>query len=694
MSKGLVYRVVSGAVPWTLAALLAACGSDGGEAVLTSGTDVGGDAAVGETADDAAPADVAADTGSDATAEDTQVADTAADAAGEDAIVPADVPPADVPPPECTAAEKKACDDGLGCTTDTCTIEWGTAVCSWTLQKDTCFIAGVCRKAGEAQPGAACAQCLPSAATATWSPAPDGTACDDGDLCTWNGACKTAAGKQTCESQAVACDDKNPCTDDLCDKKVGCTYPLADGKPCDDGDACVKDDTCLGGKCLGKKVICDDNNPCTDDACDLAKGCTFTDNQIPCSDGDACTTGDVCAAGACVKGSKADCDDGNSCTLDVCNSGAGCYHLPLQSPCCTGQVSICDDQNPCTTDDCDPKTSGCSHSNNTVACEDGSQCTSGDACTGGKCAPGKDKVCNDNNPCTNDACSPTAGCVFSPTSGASCDDGNACTSGDVCAQGVCKGSGQCACTPTFSTQAQKVTSLLIGSGGKIGEGLDLDENPKTCAPTPSCSDGINNALGALAGVANTQLDAAVKSGSITFVFEFKDFKQGPINLALYTAKLDPANAGCDPQTASCIWQVDPKMLDSKCMAAVTLPGTLAGDQLLAGGKGTNFPFSLPVNGQDLKITIYGARLQGKVVFAGDKVVSMSGILAGSVPKASLLAAIDALPDGGSIPKDTLKGIVASLVQTDMDSDGDGTLDAASIGLKIQGIAGSISGVYP
>ncbi len=679
-------------------ALLWGCGSDGGDTTLTSGTtgqDGGGDAVLADAESDAG---VDAAVGPDDAATDVQVGDSATDAAIEDTLAPdvqsADVQSADVPPPECTAAEKLACDDGLSCTTDTCSIEWATAVCSWILNKDVCLIGGVCRKSGEAQPGAACSQCLPATATSTWSEAPDGTACDDGDLCTWNGVCKTAEGKQTCVSQAVVCDDQNPCTSDLCDKKVGCTYPLDDGKVCDDSDACTAKDACLGGKCLGGKVICDDGNPCTADACDLATGCTYTDNQLPCSDGDACTTGDVCANGACEKGGASDCDDGNSCTIDVCNSGAGCYHLPLQSPCCIGQTSICDDNNACTTDNCDPKTSGCGHTPNTIACEDGSQCTSGDACAETKCLPGKDKVCNDNNPCTADACSPTAGCVFSPTSGASCDDGNACTNNDVCAQGACKGSGQCACTPTFSAQAQKITSLLIGSGGKIGEGLDLDENTKTCAPTPSCSDGINNALGALAGVANSSLDKAVKDGSVSFVLEFKDFKQGPINLALYTAKLDPANAACDPQLATCIWQVDPKMLDSKCMASVLLPGTLAGDQLIAGGKGTNFPFSLPVNGQDLKITIYGARLQGKVVFAGDKVVSMTGILAGSVPKASLLSAIDALPDGGSIPKDTLKGIVASLVQTDMDSDGDGVLDAASIGLKLQGIAGSISGVIP
>lgn len=686
-------------LPLALVAALAGC-SDA--EVAATGTTSGDSSAPGDAggpgADGQAGGDSASgvdDTGAadSAPLDDAMAADqsTVPDVAPD--LAPGDVAPADVPPPVCSDEEKKGCDDKLACTEDSCSVQWGKPVCSWKLKADTCFIGGLCKKKGDAKPGDACAQCLPAQATATWSTAPDGTACDDGDLCTWNGACQLSNGKETCKSQPVPCNDKNACTLDVCDPKMGCTYPLANGATCTDGDACTVADTCLGGSCLGKKISCDDGKLCTDDGCDLASGCTHTDNSAPCSDGDACTVPDLCAKGSCVAGGPADCDDGNSCTVDVCDSGAGCYHLPLQSPCCIGQTSICDDGKPCTTDDCDPKTSGCSHKDNTVACDDGSKCTEGDLCAAGTCVPGKPKTCNDNSPCTNDACSPTAGCVFSPVTGTPCDDGNACTQNDLCTQGVCKGSGQCACKPTFSPQVQKLISVLIGLGGQPGEGLDLDDNPKTCAPSSNCSQGINNSLGALAGVANPQLDKAVQDGSVTFVLEFKDFKQGPVNLALYVAKLDPQNAACDAKVASCLWQVDPKMLDAKCQASVALPGQLAGDLVIAGGKNSNFPFSLPVNGMDLKITIYGARLQGKVQLQGDKVLSFEGILAGSVPKTSLLQAIDALPDGGAIPKDALKGIVTSLVQVDMDSDGDGVLDAASIGLKIKGIPGTISGTY-
>jgi hypothetical protein len=45
---------------------------------------------------------------------------------------------------------------------------------------------------------------------------------------------------------------------------------------------------------------CDDSNPCTDDSCDPATGCSSTANAAPCDDGSTCTVGDTCQGGACV----------------------------------------------------------------------------------------------------------------------------------------------------------------------------------------------------------------------------------------------------------------------------------------------------------------------------------------------------------------------------------------------------------
>jgi hypothetical protein len=78
------------------------------------------------------------------------------------------------------------------------------------------------------------------------------------------------------------------------------------------------------GQC-GTPVTCgDDGNPCTDDVCDPSTGTCGVANVAPCDDDDACTVGDECLGGTCQAGSPKTClDDGNACTLDVCDPRDG-----------------------------------------------------------------------------------------------------------------------------------------------------------------------------------------------------------------------------------------------------------------------------------------------------------------------------------------------------------------------------------
>jgi hypothetical protein len=643
---------------WIAAAWVAttACGSESGAGVKVSPVDAGNSADGGATTDGASGTDT----------------DSSSPDAG---------------PVACTPAQLAACDDKLACTTDGC--DGKTGACSWTLAADSCLIGSVCRSKGEAKAGEPCRQCDPAVDAKGWSLAAAKAPCDDGLPCSFNDRCEG----QSCVGDAVPCDDGNACTADVCDPKKGCQYPPLNGSACSDGSPCTDNDSCVLGACVGQKLTCSDGNPCTDDACDLAKGCTHTDNAAPCSDDNACTTGDVCAGGKCGVGPAANCDDGNTCTIDVCEPTAGCVHLPTQSPCCTGKVSICDDGNPCTSDDC-AAGGGCSHQPNSAPCSDGDACTSGDTCKGGSCAGGGATVCDDKNPCTTDACSKATGCVHAPLSSGGCDDGNPCTSGDTCALGVCAGKGQCACTPSFAKQASKFTAVQIGNGGKTGEALDLDNNPATCAPSGSCSGGVDNALGLLASIANPPLGKAVEDGSLTLVLEYKDWKQGPVLLAFYTATLDASSATCNPQTQTCAWQVAKSMISpTTCQPLVSLPGTLTGNALNAGGKGSNFPLSLPLSGgAALNLTIYGARVQGTVAIVNGQPAGFDGLLGGAVPKADLLAAIDGLPDAAlPLPKDGVKALLDGAVQDDIDTNGDGKPDAASIGFKLKGIGATIAG---
>ena len=336
---------------------------------------------------------------------------------------------------KCAGGKAVACDDKNPCTTDKCDEKTGG--CAFTPNDATCD---------------------------------DGNACTSGDKCA-KGKCGAGTAKK--------CDDSNPCTDDACDAKSGdCkSNPKPDKTACDDGSLCTQKDACKAGKCGGEALKCDDDNPCTDDACDAKKGCTTKPNTAKCDDGNPCTTGDACANEDCKAGAgKLDCDDKNACTTDSCDAKKGCVNSANNAKCddgdactdkdacaggtCVGAAKTCDDNNPCTTDSCDKK-DGCKHANNTEKCSDGSVCTKDDKCDGkGKCAGSNPLKCDDANPCTDDACINKVGCSFKANDKA-CDDGAYCTEGDKCSDGKC-GAGKnrsCAdgnaCTNDVCSNAEK-----------------------------------------------------------------------------------------------------------------------------------------------------------------------------------------------------------------------------------------------
>lgn len=71
------------------------------------------------------------------------------------------------------------------------------------------------------------------------------------------------------------CDDANPCTDDICYRKAGCTHVPHAG-PCDDGNPCTWKDTCTEDTCHGVANPCDDGVACSVDSCGLPAGCTHS----------------------------------------------------------------------------------------------------------------------------------------------------------------------------------------------------------------------------------------------------------------------------------------------------------------------------------------------------------------------------------------------------------------------------------
>ena len=308
----------------------------------------------------------------------------------------------------CTSATPKVCDDANPCTNDNCSPKTGC------------------------------------------SSFPNTSFCDDGDLCTVDDKCLQGQ----CNGQELACNDNNACTNDGCDPASGCTHQNVEG-PCEDGNLCTVGDACDNGQCSsGEPKECNDGNPCTTELCNLETGnCDFSYNESDCNDGSLCTSGDVCSGGECV-GEKLECNDNNACTNDACDPETGCTNVPVAGPCedgspCTlgdtcvdgvcenGPQKDCDDDNACTDEYCDLSTGDCVFGYNESPCSDDNACTELDACKNGACLGAIPVTCNDGDVCTTDGCDPILGCTSTPASGNPCEDGDLCTENDTCVVGAC-----------------------------------------------------------------------------------------------------------------------------------------------------------------------------------------------------------------------------------------------------------------
>jgi cysteine-rich repeat protein len=320
----------------------------------------------------------------------------------------------------CLSGEPVDCDDGVGCTVDSCD-----------------------------EAADACAN------------APDDGLCDDGEFC--NGA-ETCDLLNDCElGDPVDCSDGVGCTDDSCDEVSDeCVNDPNDancpddgmfcngmefcdaandcssmGDPCPGGTVCNEDtETCDAEPGCGDGVVdpgedCDDGNTLDGDCC--SADCTFEPEGSSCDDGEFCNGEEVCdGAGTCLEGDPVDCSDGIDCTVDACNEIEDvCENTPNDNLCpddgmfCTGQ-EVCDAFAGCvsTGDPCLP---------DGVCNEDTDTCEAAADCGDGIVDPGED--CDDGNTLDGDCCS--ADCTFEPE-GSSCDDGEFCNGEEVC-----DGAGTC-----------------------------------------------------------------------------------------------------------------------------------------------------------------------------------------------------------------------------------------------------------
>jgi hypothetical protein len=141
-----------------------------------------------------------------------------------------------------------------------------------------------------------------------------------------------------CGSCGHVCAQGQSCQSGVCQPSVP-----PDGTPCDDGNLCTENDVYQTGICVGTPRVCDDGVVCTDDVCDAGTGsCVHVPNNSSCDDGNWCNGVEVCNPGmGCQAGVPPSCDDGSLCTSDVCDAGTGCQHINLPDGTVCGSGLTC-----------------------------------------------------------------------------------------------------------------------------------------------------------------------------------------------------------------------------------------------------------------------------------------------------------------------------------------------------------------
>ncbi|NOT02246.1 MAG: right-handed parallel beta-helix repeat-containing protein [Phycisphaerales bacterium] len=227
-----------------------------------------------------------------------------------------------------------------------------------------------------------------------------------------------------------------------------------------------------------------------------------TDND--CNDGLFCNGLEECDSGQCVNGAvpclgkicveatdscagcltNANCNDGNSCTSDVCSGGA-CSNPPRATgtACGDATVAACN-----AADSCDGNgTCRANWTLNGFPCSDSQFCNGVERCQNGVCAAGAPPcvgpaACNE----FTDVC----GCALN----SDCDDGNACTN-NLCIANVCShpalpaGTG---CGDTSNTTCDNPDSCDGAGNCESNNELDGTACPDVlfCNGQESCQSGL------------------------------------------------------------------------------------------------------------------------------------------------------------------------------------------------------------
>ncbi len=366
----------------------------------------------------------------------------------------------------CQAGSAPNCDDGVGCTIDSCNE--GSDSCNNIVNDASCsdglFCNGVetCDATNDCQAGSApncddgvgCTIDSCNEGSDTCDNVVDNGSCDDGLFC--NGVESCSAVNNCQAGTPVVCNDGVGCTNDSCNEGSDSCDFVVDNGNCDNGLFCDGVETCSAvSDCqAGTPVACDDGVGCTNDSCNEGSdSCQFVVDNGNCDDGSFCNGAEVCnAVSDCQAGSAPNCDDGVGCTIDSCNEGSDSCDNALDhgscdnglfcdgnevchptSDCQAGAAPNCDDGVSCTNDSCLEGSDSCSNVADNGNCDNGLFCDGNEVChPTNDCQAGTAPNCDDGVGCTNDICREGIDSCDNVVDNGNCDNGLFCDGTEIC----------------------------------------------------------------------------------------------------------------------------------------------------------------------------------------------------------------------------------------------------------------------
>ena len=440
----------------------------------------------------------------------------------------------------CQAGTAIDCNDGVGCTddscnetTDSCDNVANNANCDNGLYCDgteTCHATLDCQ-AGTAvncNDGVGCTADSCNEGTDTCDNIPNDAVCDDGLYCNGAESCDALFDCQA--GPAINCSDGVGCTDDSCNEVTDSCDNITNNTNCDDGLFCNGAETCDALlDCQGG------SDPCPGQICDeIGDVCTDCQTDPDCDDGLFCNGAETCVAGTCLAGTAVNCGDGVGCTDDSCNEGTdSCDNIANDANCdnglyCDGSETCnavadcqpgsavdCNDGVGCTDDSCNESTDSCDNVPNDGSCDNGLYCDGAESCHATlDCQAGTAVSCNDGVGCTVDSCNEATDSCDNVANDGNCNDGLFCNGvetcdpaldcqtgsdpcpgqncdevGDLCIAPACNNNGTCESGEDCNNCAADCPS---GSGASCGNGVCEAGDGEDCVSCPGDCNGLQS----------------------------------------------------------------------------------------------------------------------------------------------------------------------------------------------------------